>query len=338
MTVDEILHLNARQLVRILEAELNLRKEKLLDAFHTKTLVQIFVENRIYKRIEECKTYEAVQQAVLDGLKPFRKMLKRDIVPEDIEMLLGIQIKRISLFDMSKNKEDINNILEELDDVEKNLRNLTAYATRYLKNLIKKYKDRYPRRTVVKAFKEIEVRELTASELDIKHDIESQFVGTGVKGDSLLKCSSLDKLIVVWNDGRYRVVPPPDKLFVDGNMEYCAIFDRDREMTCVYTHQRATYIKRFTFGGTIMNRDYQITPEGSKILLFQEGCPDEIYLRYRPAKAQRIHQQFFKLKGLAVKGSKAKGNRLTSKSIQYIGIKPGRWWRTDEDTPQGVLL
>jgi topoisomerase-4 subunit A len=338
MTVDEILHLNTKQLLIILEAELNLRKDKLLDAFHTKTLVQIFVENRIYKKIEQCKTYEAVHKAVMDGLLPFKKMLRRSVVDEDIEMLLAIQIKRISLFDMNKNKEDIEKILAELAEVEKNLKSLTAYATRYLKNLIKKYKDRYPRRTEVKIFKEIEVRELTASELDIKHDTETQFIGSSVKGESLMKCSSLDKLIVVWNDGRYQMVPPPEKLFVDGNLLYSAIFDRDREMTCVYMYQRATFIKRFTFGGTIMNRDYQIAPAGSKIIYWQEGCPEELYLRYRPAKGQRIHQQFFKLKDLAVKGSKAKGNRLTTKSVQYIDSKPGRWWRDDEEAPQGILL
>jgi topoisomerase-4 subunit A len=275
---------------------------------------------------------------VLDGLAPFKKMLRRPVVDEDIEMLLAIQIKRISLFDMNKNRDDIEKILTELAEVEKNLKSLTAYATRYLKELIKKYKAFYPRRTEVKTFKEIEVRELTASELDIKHDTEAQFIGSAVKGESLLKCSSLDKLIFVWNDGRYRMVPPPEKLFVDGNLQYCAIFDRDREMTCVYTHERAAFIKRFTFGGTIMNRDYQIAPEGSKILFFTEGCPDELYLRYRPAKGQRIHQQFFKLKDLAVKGSKAKGNRLTTKSVQYIDTKPGRWWRDDEEAPQGVLL
>jgi len=338
MTVDEILHLNTKQLVTVLEGELNLKRDELLDAFHTKTLVQIFVENRIYKKIEQCKTAEAVRAAIGKGLEPFKKQLKRAIVAEDIEMLLGIPIKRISLFDINKNKEDIDKILEELAEVEKNLKGLNGYAIRYVKNLIKKYKAVYPRRTEIGTFKEIAVRELTASELDIKHDEEGQYIGSAVRGESLLKCSSLDKLMFVWGDGRYQLVPPPDKKFVDGNLQYCALFDRAREMTCVYTHQKATYIKRFKFGGTIMNRDYQLAPEGSKILLFQEGCPEEIYLRYRPAKGQRIHQQFFQTKDLLVKGAKARGNRLTTKSVQYIDIKPGRWWRTDEDTPQGVLL
>jgi len=339
MTVDEILHLNTRQLVTVLEGELNLRRDKLLDQFHTKTLVQIFVENRIYKDIEQCKTYEAVFGAIYKGLEPFKKKLKRTIVDEDIEMLLGVRIKRISLFDIEKNRQDIENILAELAEVEKNLAGLKGYAIRYVKNLIKKYKSTYPRRTTVATFKEIAVRELTASELTINYDSEIQFVGSTVKGGELLmKCSSLDKLMFVWRDGRYLMMPPPEKLFVDGNFLSCSLFDRDREMTCVYTHQKATYIKRFKFGGAIMNRDYHLAPEKSKILLLQEGCPEEIYLRYRPAKGQRIHQQFFKIKGLLVKGAKAKGNRLTTKSIQYIDIKPGRWWRDDEETPPGVLL
>ena len=338
MTVDEILHLNTRQLLTILEGELNLKRDKLLDAFHTKTLVQIFVENRIYKKIEQCKTADTVRTAIRDGLEPFKKKLKRAIVPEDIEMLLGVPIKRISLFDINKNKADLDKILEELIEVEKNLMGLNGYAIRYVKKLITKYKDRYPRRTQVSTFKEIAVRELTASELDIKHDVDGQFIGTNVRGESLLKCSSLDKLIFVWGNGRYQMVSPPDKKFIDGDMLCCEIFDRDREMTCVYTHQKATYIKRFKFGGTIKDRDYHLAPEKSKILLLQEGCPEEIYLRYRPAKGQRIHQQFFKTKELLIKGAKARGNRLTTKSVQYIDSKPGRWWRTDEETPQGVLL
>jgi len=339
MTVNEILHLNTAQLVDVLEGELNLKRDKLLDAFHTKTLVQIFVENRIYKAIEQCKTYEAVFAAIYKGLAPFEKKLKRAIVDEDIEMLLSVRIKRISLFDIEKNRQDIENILEELEEVEKNLAGLNGYAIRYVKALIKKYKADYSRRTEVAAFKEIVVRELTASELTINHDSEIQFIGSNVKGgEQIMQCSSLDKLLFIWEDGRYEMMPPPEKLFVDGNFLYCALFDRNREMTCIYTHQKATFIKRFKFGGTIMNRDYQLAPAKSKIIFLQEGCPEEIYLRYRPAKGQRIHQQFFKTEGLLVKGAKAKGNRLTTKSIQYIDTKPGRWWRDDEETPQGVLL
>jgi len=340
MTVDEVLRFNTQQLLEILEGELTLKKNKLLDEFHNKTLVQIFVENRIYKKIEQCKTYEAVIKAIYKGLEPFKKQLKRKIVDEDIEMLLGVRIKRISLFDIEKNRKDIDDILAELAQVEKDLKGLKGYATRYLKRLIKEYKAEYPRRTEKSSFKEVEVRELTATELQIKRD-ENGYIGTNVKGETILECSSLDKLLVVWTNGQYKVMPPPEKLFVDGNLERCEIFDRDKQFTAVYTDSRITYLKRFKVGGAIMNREYFLTQgEKSKLQLLVDGAPEAIYVKYNKAKNQRIHQQRFSPAEIAVKGVKSRGNRMTTKSIKYIGSEPGRWWDHDDEdsTPDGVLL
>jgi topoisomerase-4 subunit A len=340
MTVDEVLRANTKQLVEILEGELNLRKAKLLDDFHSKTLVQIFVENRIYKKIEQCKTYESVVAAIYKGLEPFKDQLRRAIVDEDIEMLLGVRIKRISLFDINKNRQDIEAILEELAEVEKNLGALKGYAIRYLKRLIKEYKGQYPRRTESSCFKEIAVRELTASELQIKQD-ENGYIGTNVKGEVLLECSSLDKLLVVWKNGMYKVMPPPEKLFVDGNLERCEVFDREKQFTAVYTDSRLTYLKRFKFGGVIMNKEYYLTPgEKSKLKLLVEGTPEAVYVKYQKAKGQRIRQQRFNPSDIAIKGVKSRGNRMTTKSIQYIATEPGRWWDADDAgaIPEGVLL
>ncbi len=340
MTVDEVLRENTSQLLVILEGELTLKKNKLLDEFHNKTLVQIFVENRIYKNIEQCKTYEAVIAAVYKGLEPFRKQLKRGIVDEDIEMLLGVRIKRISLFDINKNKQDIETILAELEQVDKDLKGLNGYTIRYLKALIKQYRDEYPRLTKVTGFTEVEVRELTATELQIKRD-DNGFIGTNVKGETILECSSLDKLLVVWTDGKYMVMPPPDKLFVDDSLERCEIFDRDKQYTAVYTESRISYLKRFQIGGAIMNREYYLTQgEKSKLQLLADDTPEAIYVKYNPAKNQRIHQQKFKPADIAVKGVRSRGNRMTTKSIKYIGAEPGRWWDKDaaEDAPDGVLL
>ena len=340
MTVDEVLRENTAQLLRILEGELELRKAKLLDDFHNKTLVQIFVENRIYKLIEECKTYEAVFAAIYKGLEPFKKKLRRAIIDEDIEMLLGVRIKRISLFDIEKNRKDIEDILAELAEVEKNLCALNGYAIRYIKRLIKDYKDQYPRCTQATSFKEVQVRELTASELQIRRD-ENGYIGTNVKGETILECSSLDKLLVIWSDGKYKVMPPPEKLFVDDSLERCEVFNRDKEFTAIYTDARITYMKRFKLGGAIMNREYFLTiGEKSKLQLLADGAPEVIYVKYRPAKGQRIHQQRFNPADLAVKGVKSRGNRMTTKSIKYIGAEPGRWWDQDDEgaLPEGVLL
>ncbi len=343
MTVSEILHACTEQLLDLLNRELELRKRELDDLFHSKTLDQIFIEERIYKRIEEQTSYEAVQQAVLEGFKPFRKKLRRDITLDDVENLLQIKIRRISRYDIDKNRQEIAAILKEESEVAENIKGLRGYTVRYLKNLIKKYKDKYPRLTKVapSAFAQIEVRALTATELTLKIDRENGYIGTDLRGgEELFKCSSHDKIIVVWNDGRYKMMPPPDKFFVDKQGgSYCQIFDRDKEFTAIYTepHYGFSYIKRFVFGGAIQNKEYHLAPENSKLILFEEGVPEAVYVKYKPAKAQRIHQQMFSPGEVLVKGVSAKGIQMTSKDISKIATKKPGWWDDNEATPKGVL-
>ncbi|HRR32553.1 MAG TPA: DNA topoisomerase IV subunit A [Kiritimatiellia bacterium] len=343
MTVSEILKACTDQLLDLLLRELELRRKELDDLFHSKTLEQIFIEERIYKRIEEQTSYEAVQQAVLDGFKPFLKRLRREVTLEDVESLLQIKIRRISRYDIEKNRQEIEGILREEQEVAENIKGLRGYAVRYLKNLVKKYRPLYPRLTQIaeSPFGQIEVRALTATELSLKIDRENGYIGTDIRnGEELFKCSSLDKIIVVWNDGRYKMMPPPDKFFVDKKgATYCQVFDRDKAFTCVYTepHYGFTYIKRFAFGGAIQNKEYRLAPEGSKILLFEEDVPDAIYVKYKPAKSQRIHQQMFTPSDVLVKGVAAKGIQMTSKDIAKIATKKPGWWDDNETPPKGVL-
>lgn len=338
MDVKEILEHNTAQLLDLLKRELELDKRRLLDELHAKSLVQIFVENRIYKRIEECKTYPEVQKAVLDGVNKFRHLLRRDVTTEDVEMLLEVRIKRISLFDMSKNRKDMDDIAVALEDVEKNLGRLVPYAVSYLKNLHKTYAPLFPRRTKVARFDEIEVRELTAEELTMKLDKANGYFGFGVDGDEQFKCSSLDRVIFVWADGRYKMMPPPEKLFVDKNLVYAALYDRDKVMTIVYRSHGISYLKRFNFGGAIMNKDYMCTPEQSKILLFSDEAPEQIYVVYEQAKGQRIHQQIFGTKEIVVKGAKTLGVQMTIKDIKNLGIAKPRNWDDTVEGPAGATI
>lgn len=338
MTVDEILRYNTDQLVALLKRELELEKSRLLDELHNKTLVQIFIENRIYKDIEKCKTYEAVQQAVLDGVNKFRHLLKRDVTMDDVEMLLEIRIKRISLFDMNKNRKDMDDIVAALDTVEKNLGKLIPYTIAYIKDLIKKYKDEYPRRTKITTMEAIEVRELTANELSIKIDKDGGYLGTDVDGEELFKCSSLDKIIVVWDDGRYKLITPPDKLFVDRHLTYAAVYDRDKPMVMAYTHNRVTFFKKFSFGGTIMNKDYLCTPEKSEVVYYSDKSPEMLFVKYAPAKNLRIKQQIFNIKDALIKGVKARGNQLSVKAIKSVTDTKPRGWDDNDDSPQGAMM
>ena len=339
MTIDDILRENTRQLVDILDRELRLKKRQLEEEIHTKTLVRIFVENRIYKKIEKCKTYETVRKAVANGLKPFESQLSRAVTEQDIEMLLAIRIKRISMFDINRNRKEIDAILAELKKVSRELRDTTAYAVRYLRGLLKKYAQRYPRRTEITSFKAVEVKELTARELTLGYDRKKGYLGHQVAGEQLLECSSYDKVILVWRDGRYQVTTPPDRLFVDSDLVYCARADRDRVMTAVYTLDDITHIKRFKFGGTILNKRYYCCGDAdSRVLLLADDNPETVFVRFKPAKRQRIHQQFFTPGDVPVKGVKARGPIMTTKKIDRLATKKPRWWSDNDKTPRGAVV
>ena len=144
---------------------------------------------------------------------------------------------------------------------------------------------------------------------------------------------------MVWGDGRYKMIPPPGKFFVDKHMLECRIFSRELLFTAVYTepHYGFTYIKRFKFGGCIQNKEYALAPEKSKMLLFAEGTPETLFVKYKPAKGQRIHQQIFTPGDVLEKGVGAKGIQMTSKEIARLAVKKPAWWDDSEASPKGLL-
>ncbi|MDH3784012.1 MAG: DNA topoisomerase IV subunit A, partial [Acidobacteriota bacterium] len=220
MNLEQVLKANTRTLVKTLRRQLEARNRDCLARLHHLTLVQLFVEERVYKRIEECTSYPAVQKAVLDGVSAFRKQLRRDVTGKDVEMLLGIKIKKISRYDMDKNRKEIGDLEKELLTIEKHLEAIVPYTKRYLRSLIREFAATHPRRTEIQSFDTIEKRDLTASELTLQHDAEKGYVGHGIEGAPVLTCSSLDKVLVVFGDGRYKVMTPPEKLFVEG-LQHC---------------------------------------------------------------------------------------------------------------------
>ena len=366
MTVTEIVRKNTERLTELTKREQEIRLGELDDLFHARTLDRIFIEERIYKRIESEKTMEGVKKAIITGFEPFLSELRRPITDDDIERLLKIPIRRISQFDIDKNREEIEGIEKEEAQVRDNIEHLRSFVVKYLKGLIKEYAKKYPRcsRIEAGAFKQVDVRAITASELTVKWDKENNFVGTGLRGgDELFKCSSLDELILVWRDGRFRKTQPEEKIFVDKNLlaviRYNQEKDREaRTFTCIYEEGSYgfSYIKRFRFGGLIRNKDYRLAPEKpkSKILFFQEGCPETLYVKFKPAKNQKIHQQYFQPKEqvqransetgkmenqdvVIIRAAGAKGKQLTTKPIARISSSKGSWWNDAEPPSKGVL-
>ena len=344
MRVSEMLKENVERLVALTKREFEIRLGELDEAYHAKTLDQIFVEERIYKRIEEEETEEAVEKTVIDGFKPFlNKIRRKAITSEDVKRLLEVKIHRISRFDIRKNQHELDEIAAKEEEVRKNLKGLVAYVIAYLKGLLKEYAKKYPRRTVVAdgAFAKTDIRAITSSDVSVRYDRENRLVGCALKGgEELFKCSGLDKLLFLWKDGRYRMMPPPNKLFVDADFDRVFMYDKDKVFTCVYEEPQygQSYVKRFTFGGMIQNKEYRLAPPKSKILLFQEDTPERLYVKFKPAKGQRVHQAFFDPAEATMRRASARGLQMTTKPIARISSAKPNWWNDAEGESRGGLF
>ena len=333
MTVSDVLRENTERLVSLLQRELELRQSKLEQEMHFKTLVRIFVENRIYKKIESAKTNEAVIESVFEGFKPFREEMFRDLSIEDVEMLLGVRIRRISLFDINKHREEMETVKAQLEETRKHLKNVTKYAINHLEALLEKYGPMYPRLTKSSRYDEVEAKEVAFKSFKVAYDRESGYVGFKVSGDEFkLDCTKFDKMLLIFKDGHYKVTELQEKLFVGPDLVFCGLPERDRVFTLAYTNREATYLKRFTFGGTIMNKEYFCIPEKSRILFFEPDTPDQLYIRYKPVPHQKISQQTCKPEELAVKNAKARGNQISIKEVAGITSKPTRGWDAEATT------
>ncbi|HEY1790493.1 MAG TPA: DNA topoisomerase IV subunit A [Verrucomicrobiae bacterium] len=340
LTVSEVLRENTDQLVAILKRELELSEKQLLDELHYRTLERIFIEERIYKSIEKCKTNEAVVAAVYDGFKPFKKELVREIVDADVERLLQVRIRRISLFDINKHREEMEKTKADLEETRKNLKGLTKYVIGHLEALLEKYGKQYPRLTTKSArHEEVDAKAVAFKAFKVSYDRESGYVGYKVSGEEFkLECTKFDKILLVFKDGTYKVSELPEKLFVGPELFYCGLPERDKIFTCAYTDRNASYLKRFTFGGTIMNKVYSCIPDKSRVLYFAPETPKTLYIRYKPAPHQKVSQQTCDPNDIEIKGPKTRGRQISIKDISSVTAEPTRGWDEKATTTKLVFV
>ncbi len=334
LTVSEVLRENTDQLVAVLKRELELREQKLQDELHYRTLERIFIEERIYKLIEKCKTSDAVMAAVYEGFKPFKTVLLRELADPDVERLLQVRIRRISLFDINQHREEMEKTKADLAETRKNLKNLTRYVIGHLEALLAKYGPLYPRLTTKSArHEEVDVKAAAFKSFKVAYDRESGYVGYKVSGDEFkLECTKFDKVLLVFKDGTYKVSELPEKMFVGSELFYCGLPDREQVFTCAYTDRNASYLKRFKFGGTILNKAYFCIPEKSRILFFAPDTPEVLYIRYKPAPHQKISQQTCGPKEIDVKTPKTRGRQISIKDISSVTAEPTRGWDENATT------
>ena len=227
VTVSEIIAHHAEQIKEVLKAELKLEESQLKDKIFARTLEKIFIAERIYKRIEEMKTPEAVSKAVVEGFKPFRAELDRDITPDDIERLLKIPIRRISLYDINRMLDEMKELNARLKEVRKHLAHITEYAVAFLDGILDKYGKNFPRKTKVVSFTKVDVRDAAQRNLKLRYDRTTGYLGYGIDGAALFDVSNFDRVLCIRKTGTYSIFDAPEKVFVDKGMWWCGLADKD---------------------------------------------------------------------------------------------------------------
>jgi len=332
MGVSEILKHSAARTVELLRTELEIRNNELQEEWHMSSLEKIFIEERIYHDIEECETWEGVIKAIDDGLKPFKKLLLREVTREDIIQLTEIKIKRISKFDVKKADEHIKGLETELDEVKNHLRNIIPFAINYFKQIKKKFGKGKERKTEIRSFDTIQAAKVVANNARLYINYKEGFIGTGLKKDEFVcECSDIDDIIVVRKDGVYLITKVADKVFVGNDILYAQVFLKNDERTIyniVYQDGKDCPLlaKRCSVTGLTRDKEYNFTrgTPGSKIVYFSanpNGEAEVIKVYHKPKARLKKLVFEFDFGQLAIKGKSSMGNILTRNAVHKVALK-----------------
>ena len=331
-TVSNILKICTDQTVHLLRRELEIRRFELKEKLLYSSLEKIFIENRIYRDIEECETFEAVISTIDAGLEPYKKDFYRPITEDDILKLTEIRIKRISKFDSFKADELMKRLQTELGEVEDNLVNLTRFAINYYKDLLKKYGKGRERLTEIRSFNTISANVVAIANQKLYVNREDGFVGYGLKKDEyVMDCSDIDDIIVFKRDGKYQIVKAAEKVFVGKDIIYASVFKKNDERkvyNVAYLEAKSgvTYAKRFYVTGITREKEYDLTAGSpkSKVTYFtanENGEAESILVNLTAQSTARVKQFDFDFSKLLIKNRSAMGNVVTKYPVRKIAFK-----------------
>jgi topoisomerase IV subunit A len=332
MGVSTILKHSADKTVELLKTELEIRQRELMEEWHMSSLEKIFIENRIYRDIEECETWEGVIAAIDKGLDPFKKLLYREVTRDDIVQLTEIRIKRISKFDAKKADEHIKAIETELEEVKNHLRNIIPFAINYFRQIKKKYGKGKERKTEIRSFDTIEATKVVANNAKLYINYKEGFIGTGLKKDEFVcDCSDIDDIIVIRKDGAYLITKVAEKVFVGNDILYAQVFLKNDERTIyniVYQDGKdgPMLAKRCAISGLTRDKEYNLTrgTPGSKIVYFSanpNGEAEVIKVHHKPKARLKKLVFEFDFGQMAIKGKSSMGNILTKNAVHKIALK-----------------
>ncbi len=334
--VSDILKTSTENTRELLKEELEIELEELNNQWHNISLEKIFIENRIYRDIEDKTSWESVLSSIEEGLKPFTKKLRKQVSLDDIKKLTEIPIKKISKFDLNKVNEKLKSINTNIDEVKNNLEHITDYAIKYFEYLKKEYGSERKRKTKVQKFDDVDKKDISIKNQKLYVNKKDGFIGTGMKKDDyLFDCSDLDDIIAFTNEGLMKVVRVDNKVFIGKNIEKVLLFNDDIKKliyNLIYRDGKngTSFIKRFKISGLIRDKEYYLTQgkQGSKLHYFKyhkEGDPaDKVIYRLSDNKATknlRIKEFDLDFEDYGVKGRDSKGNIVSKHTIAKVSYK-----------------
>jgi topoisomerase IV subunit A len=329
MKVNDILKYNTENTVKLLKHELEIRKAELMEKILFSSLEKIFIENRIYRDIEQCETFEDVIKTVDKGLKPYKKQFYREITRDDILKLLEIRIKRISKYDSFKADELLRDLEKELKDTIHHLKHLTDYAIAYYQNLLDKYGKGRERKTEIKSFQSVTAGEVIANNQKLYVNRADGFIGWGLKKDELIcDCSELDDIIAIRRDGKAVVKRITEKVFMGKDILYVGVWKKGDERmvyNMIYSDGKSgkSFAKRFAMPAIIRDKEYNLDQgnPNSKVQYLSSnpnGEAEVVEVKLSQSSTARKKIFEFDFSELEIKGRGARGNTITKYPVRKV--------------------
>ena len=328
LSASEVLKHNSLRLKDLLKQELMLSLQQTKQKWHQRRMEMYFIGEKLYKKLETCDSYEEALEVVRKAVLHIESILPFTIEQEDIEKLLTLQIKRITRYDQKESQTELDKLKVKISSINKSLKNITGYTVSYLEKIKEKYGSDYPRSTRIKSFDEIRVQDV-AEKQKVGWDRKEGFLGLNVKqGSTSIYCSAYDKIVVIRKDGTYQVIRVPEKQFIGKNAISVEKLDSKKVHNIVYWEgaSQVCYAKRFRVEKFILDREYNLFPnkKGAKILHLSHGDGIRVETSFVPRPRLRKSSQIFDLDDLAVKGIQARGNKVSSKSVQSVKVVTDR--------------
>ena len=332
-TVTDVLRYNTHKLKHDLQRELEIELARFEDKLHAKLLEQIFIEERLYKNIEEETSYKAVVQSVDTSLAAYADQLIRPVTKDDIEKLLEIRIKRISRYDINKQQKEIRDIRKNMADIRLSLKDMVAFSLSFLDNLLAKYGQSRHRRTEITSFAEVSYRKAALSNLNVLYNRKSGFMGYQIKEeedpkeDLTVTCSEYDRLFLIYSSGLYKIIPVTEKLYVGNDLEWLGVVEKETIFNIIYRDgvENFGYVKRFKTPSFILEKEYRLFPEHkrSRILLLTFGDNNFAKINLMPSSRARTNNLEIAFDDYLIKNASAKGKRVSNRVIRRVSAMNG---------------